>query len=330
MYFGSCFELWSKKGINVKILVTGGAGFIGSHLAEKLYMDGHEVTVLDSLSDFLYPKSIKERHLQELINMGIRFEYADLASTSLIEILENQEVVINQAAIPGLVKSWSHFSEYAHSNVIGVGKLLEASVITGVQKFVQISTSSVYGINATGPEDSQKNPVSPYGVTKLSAELLAEAYKSNHNIDLTILRYFSVYGPRQRPDMAYFKFIDAIIEGKPISIYGDGLQNRTNTFVSDVVDATAACLKIAECPEEKIFNIAGGKSHNLLEVVKKLELILGKEARLQFMPAKKGDQRSTVGVIEKAEKYLNWKPTIELDLGLEKQVQWQMSLRSNF
>jgi nucleoside-diphosphate-sugar epimerase len=309
----------------MKILVTGGAGFIGSHLAEKLHMNGHEVTILDSLSDFLYPKTIKEHQVQALTTMGIRFEHADIATADMVKILDNHEVVINQAAIPGLVKSWSHFSEYVHSNVIGVGKLLEASAITGIQKFVQISTSSVYGLNATGPEDSHKNPVSPYGVSKLSAELLAQAYKQNYDLDLTILRYFSVYGPRQRPDMAYHKFIDAIIQGKIISIYGDGLQNRTNTYVSDAIDATVASLEITECSEEKIFNIAGGESQNLLQVISLLEAMIGKKASLQFLPAKKGDQRSTVGVTKRAEEYLKWKPTTHLVSGLEKQVEWQMN-----
>jgi nucleoside-diphosphate-sugar epimerase len=257
--------------------------------------------------------------------MGIRFEHADIATADMVKILDNHEVVINQAAIPGLVKSWSHFSEYVHSNVIGVGKLLEASAITGIQKFVQISTSSVYGLNATGPEDSHKNPVSPYGVSKLSAELLAQAYKQNYDLDLTILRYFSVYGPRQRPDMAYHKFIDAIIQGKIISIYGDGLQNRTNTYVSDAIDATVASLEITECSEEKIFNIAGGESQNLLQVISLLEAMIGKKASLQFLPAKKGDQRSTVGVTKRAEEYLKWKPTTHLVSGLEKQVEWQMN-----
>jgi nucleoside-diphosphate-sugar epimerase len=307
----------------MKILVTGGAGFIGSHLAERLFSEGHDVTILDSLSDFLYPKEVKMSNIHDLTSNGVRFKHLDLATSDLSEVLHNQQVVINQAAIPGLEKSWSHLSNYVDSNLIGLGRLLDASVEAGVERFIQISTSSVYGRDATGPEESQKNPVSPYGVTKLSAEALAKAYEVNFGLQLTILRYFSVYGPRQRPDMAYYKFINAIINDEILYVYGDGHQSRSNTFVSDVVTATLASINLVECPVSRVFNVAGTQNYELLEVISILESIIGKKARLKYLPTRNGDQKKTSGVTDKAHKYLNWRPEIDLESGLERQIDWQ-------
>jgi UDP-glucuronate 4-epimerase len=311
----------------MKILVTGGAGFIGSHLAETLAIRGHEVTVLDSLSDFLYPSSVKKRNLQTLQSIGIRFVHADLITSNLEKVLENQQVVINQAALPGLVKSWVNLNEYTNSNLIGLGRLLDQSVKSEVEKFIQISTSSVYGKDAVGGEDSIKQPFSPYGVTKLAAENLCKAYEANFGIDLTILRYYSVYGPRQRPDMAYFKFIHNILNQEKISIFGDGSQVRTNTYIEDVIEATIAAISLESCPEEKIFNISGTQKNSLLEVIGMIENILGTKAHIDFHPKQIGDQETTIGVISRATKYLNWNPKTEIIIGLEKQILWQRNMK---
>jgi UDP-glucuronate 4-epimerase len=308
----------------MKILVTGGAGFIGSHLAEQLAQDGHEVTVLDSLSDFLYPKSVKEQNIKEVTSHGIRFIPADLVSDDLLPIVKDQQIVINQAAVPGLEKSWTHLDQYARSNIVGLGRLLEASVKAHIERFIQVSTSSVYGKDAVGIEDSPKNPFSPYGVTKLSAENLVKAYEANFSLNSTILRYFSVYGPRQRPDMAFHKFIDAIQGNKAITIFGDGHQSRSNTYVGDIVAATIKSLRLNNCPEEKVFNIAGSENWKLIQVIEKIENILGKKASIRYEPNKHGDQQITRGDTTKAKKFLSWEAQTSLDEGLAKQVQWQL------
>jgi len=307
----------------MKILVTGGAGFIGSHLAEKLHDDGHRVTVIDSLSNFLYPKEIKEQNAQLLISKGVNFIHTDLSKSNIELFVKDQDAVVNQAAIPGLAKSWSNIDVYIESNVIGLAKLLDACIKFKTPKFIQISTSSVYGFSATGNENSPKSPASPYGVTKLAAENLAKAYEMNFGLNLTILRYFSVYGPRQRPDMAFARFIDAVLNDRKITIFGDGSQSRTNTFVSDVVEATISALHLDRCPEEKIFNISGCESSSIQEIVKRIEKIVGKSASIDYLPRVFGDQNQTMGDIDKAKKYLNWEPKTKINEGLEAQVDWQ-------
>lgn len=312
----------------MKILVTGGAGFIGSHLAEKLTWDGHEVTVLDALSDFLYPRNLKEQNIKEITSHGIRFIQADMAKDNLLPAVEGQQIIINQAAIPGLVKSWTHLDQYVQSNIVGLGRLLEAALRSSIEKFIQISTSSVYGRDAVGNEDSLKTPYSPYGVTKLSAENLVKAYEANFNLDVTILRYFSVYGPRQRPDMAYHKFINAIRRNETITIFGDGHQSRSNTYVGDVVNATIASLYLDDCPGGKVFNIAGSESWELLQVIEKIEDILGKKAIIRFEPTRYGDQQITRGETTKAQKFLKWNAETNINEGLEKQIEWHLKSNS--
>ena len=307
----------------MKVLVTGGAGFIGSHLAEKLAYLGYEVMVIDNLSDFLYPTENKLENIAGFNELGIKFRKLDLVVDPIDEIVSNCDVIVNQAAIPGLIKSWSHLDEYSRANIVGLGKILESAKKYKIKRFIQISTSSVYGKSATGGEDSNKNPFSPYGVTKLAAENLARAYESNHELPVTILRYFSVYGPRQRPDMAYHKFIRAMLNEECIEIYGDGLQTRTNTFVSDIVDATISCTS-TNLVDGETLNLSGTRSINLLEVIRILENVIGKKAKLKFMPPRDGDQRETRGEFTKASKLINFNPKIDFESGLAMQVEWQV------
>jgi nucleoside-diphosphate-sugar epimerase len=308
----------------MKILVTGGAGFIGSHLAEKLCRDGHEVTVLDSLSDFLYPRELKIKNITEFNSLGIKFHHVDMAHDNIDQIVEGHDVVINQAAIPGLVKSWSHLDEYSRSNIVGLGKILEAAKKYQVKRFIQISTSSVYGKTATGSEDSSKNPFSPYGVTKLAAENLARAYESNYELPVVILRYFSVYGPRQRPDMAYNKFISKISQGNTLEVYGDGSQTRTNTYVSDIVNATATCIDLKLLIDGLDFNVSGREKVSLLQVIEILENGIGKKAKLSFEKRREGDQVATEGNFSKANKLLGYSPLVNIERGLLNQIEWQL------
>jgi len=306
----------------MRILVTGGAGFIGSHLAESLAHRGHEVVVIDNLSNFLYPTERKLENITGFDDLGIKFKKLDLVTDPIDEIVANCDVIVNQAAIPGLVKSWSSLDEYSRANIVGLGKILEVAKKYEIKRFIQISTSSVYGKSATGGEDSSKKPFSPYGVTKLAAENLARAYESNYGLPVTILRYFSVYGPRQRPDMAYHKFIRAMLKEEFIEIYGDGLQTRTNTFVSDIVEATAACTS-TNLVDGKTLNLSGTRSINLLDVIRILENLIGKKAKTRFMPPKDGDQQETRGEFSKASELINFNPKIDFELGLSMQVEWQ-------
>jgi UDP-glucuronate 4-epimerase len=306
----------------VKILVTGGAGFIGSHLAEKLSLSGNEVTVIDSISNFLYGSEEKLENTAMFDELGIKFYKRDLVKEEIDDLVENQDVVINEAAIPGLVKSWEYINEYMASNVIAVGRLLESCKKNRVGKVIQVSTSSVYGKSALGDESSRVEPYSPYGVSKLASENLCHAYSKNFQIPIVILRYFSVYGPRQRPDMAYNRFIRAILNDECIEIYGDGLQSRTNTFVSDIVDATISCT-LTDLVDGETLNISGARSINLLEVIRILEEIIGKKAQIKFLPAKNGDQRETRGDFTKASRLIDFKPKIDFELGLLRQVEWQ-------
>jgi UDP-glucuronate 4-epimerase len=308
----------------MKVLVTGGAGFIGSHLAENLALLGHEVIVIDNLSNFLYPSEKKLENTAAFDDLGIKFKRIDLVTDPIDEIVASCEVIVNQAAIPGLVKSWSHLHEYTQSNVIGLGKILESARKHGVKRFIQISTSSVYGETANGAEDSPKNPYSPYGVTKYAAEKLARAYEANYNLPVTILRYFSVYGPRQRPDMAYNKFISKILSGETLEVFGDGSQTRTNTYVQDIVEATTAATNLNLPINGLDFNISGNEKIGLLEVIKILEDGIGKKAKINFLEKRDGDQQSTEGNFNKAKDLLGYQPLVGIREGLARQIDWQI------
>ncbi len=307
----------------MRVLVTGGAGFIGSHLAETLSLHGHQVTVLDSLSSFLYSSRRKEENISGFNRMGIKFHHLNLLSDPLEEIVINQDVVINEAAIPGLEKSWSHLDVYLGSNVIGLGRLLEAAKNVGqLSKFIQISTSSVYGKVATGSEDSVLEPFSPYGVSKLAAENLVRSYGYNFGMPHTILRYFSVYGPRQRPDMAYQKFISAISRGEPIVVYGDGSQSRTNTFVSDIVDGTIAAMHAESKSNGRIYNLSGSEMVTLIEAITEIEYQLKKKAMIKFGNTRAGDQKITSGDFSQANKDFSYSPKKDFKSGIFEQIGW--------
>ena len=309
----------------MKILVTGGAGFIGSHLAETLNDFGHNVVAIDSLSSFLYPDKVKIRNIEKFQSNGIEFHKVDLCRDNLEQLVKSSEIIINLAAIPGLVKSWEFFDKYIESNLLAVSKLLESCKNSNVQKFVQISTSSVYGRMATGNENSILNPFSPYGVSKLAAENLVNTYSANFNIPTTILRYFSVYGPRQRPDMAYQKIIKSILSGESIEIYGDGEQSRTNTFVSDIVKGTIEAVEAGNKTDGKTYNLAGRESMTLIQAILIIEKILGKKAKLISLPARDGDQIHTMGDISAAIKDYKYNPTTDFISGIEKQIKWNLN-----
>ena len=305
----------------MRCLVTGAAGFIGSHLSERLVAEGHEVVGLDSFNPY-YADEIKRRNLAGLL-AGPRFSLAetDLRSADLGPQLDGVEVVFHEAAMAGLPRSWTDFEEYMTCNVLGTQRLLEAARLAGVQRFVHASTSSIYGRNALGDEDSQPRPISPYGATKLCAERLALAYQESFGLDAVVVRYFSVYGPRQRPDMAYNIFIDRILRGQPITVFGDGSQSRSNTYIADAVEATLLAWRRGE--SGGVYNVGGGEARDLNWVIATIERLTGRSATIDRQPPRAGDQLHTKADIRRAQQTLGYQPTTPLAEGLARQVEWQ-------
>jgi nucleoside-diphosphate-sugar epimerase len=307
----------------MKCLVTGSAGFIGSHLCERLTRDGHTVVGIDAFIPY-YPRPIKEANLLTLRNQRAYTHHAlDLRFDPLEAALDGVEAVFHLAAMAGLVKSWTDFDLYQSCNLAATHRLLEAVRRTpSVKRFLYASTSSVYGRYSTGDETMPTRPISPYGVTKLAAENLCRSYE-DFGLPAVVLRYFSVYGPRQRPDMGYHRFIAALLDNQPITVYGDGQQTRGNTYIDDCVEATVAALR---APIGETYNLGGGETASVWDILDKLEAILGRRALLRREPARPGDQRSTVADTSKLQRHLGWQAKITLDQGLARQVAWQKQL----
>lgn len=305
----------------MKCLVTGAAGFIGSHLCERLVAEGHEVVGVDAFVPY-YPRSIKEANIQTLRNERLfTFYCRDLRNDPLEDLVRDVEVVFHLAAMPGLAQSWMDFDGYWTCNVLATQRLLEASRnCPTLQRFIHASTSSVYGKFASGDESLPLKPISPYGVTKLAAEHLCRSYAEAFGLPLVVLRYFSVYGPRQRPDMAYHRFIRSLLRNEPITVYGDGFQVRGNTYVADCVEATVAAMKAI--PGET-FNVGGGETATVWDILRKLETISGRRAILRQEPPRPGDQRYTFADTSHLHRHLGWQPKTSLDEGLGRQFEWQ-------
>jgi len=307
-------------------LVTGAAGFIGSHLCEQLLARGHRVIGVDSFIPY-YPRKIKECNLTVLHETpGFTFHEVDLRHDELLPLLENVEVVFHLAAMAGLMRSWSDFNLYMSCNIEVTQRLLEAARLTEIKHFIHGSTSSVYGRFAMGDEESPLEPASPYGVTKLGAEHLCQAYAENFGLPLTILRFFSVYGPRQRPDMAYYIFIRALLHDEPIIIFGDGEQSRSNTFIADCVQGILLAFEKREHSIDEIFNLGGGEVVTINRVLNILAGLTGKSPQVTFAQARPGDQRHTAANIAKAQRVLGFTPTTPVTAGLQAQVEWQRAL----
>lgn len=308
-----------------KVLITGCAGFIGSNLVDRLLEHGYKVTGIDCFSDY-YPEEIKK---ENILNAS-RNRNFKLIEEDILNMNEYPEVdcVFHQAAQAGVRASWGiSFEIYTRNNIEATQKLLEFYKNREIKKFVYASSSSVYG-DAELPmrEDLLLKPVSPYGVTKLAGENLCYIYWKNYNIPTVSLRYFTVYGPRQRPDMAIYKFVKAILNNEKIPIFGDGTQTRDFTFVDDVVEANILATESNITGE--IFNIGGSSKISVGELIKKIEEILGKKAIIENIEKQKGDVKDTVADISKAEKILKWKPKIGINKGLEKYLKWY--LRSGY
>ena len=304
----------------MKVLVTGAAGFIGSHVCERLLADGNEVIGVDSLTEY-YPRARKEQNIRAaLASDSFRFVEIDLRTADLAPVLAGVECVVHEAAMPGLPMSWSDIDGYASCNVVATARVLDASVKAGVRRFVHASTSSVYGRNAVGDETMPRVPVSPYGITKLAAEHLAMAYMGAHGLPVVILRYFSVFGPRQRPDMAYHIFIERMRRGEPITVFGDGSQTRSNTFIADCVNGTV--LALADGEPGEAYNLGGAAAVSLREVIDIIGAKLGVEPTIAFAPRRLGDQTDTAADFQKAERAFGYQPTTDINDGLAAQVAW--------
>jgi nucleoside-diphosphate-sugar epimerase len=302
----------------IKVTVTGACGFIGSHLTRKLIEKGYFVVGLDCLDDNLYSRSVKESRLKSLKQLN-NFDYFNLniAKDELDSSIKDSKFVFNLAAIPGQVLSWTLFDQYVESNILGTKRVIDCCVRNNVVKIIHASTSSVYGKFAVGNELQDTKPISPYGITKLAAENLLFALTNNNDLDFTILRYFSVYGPGQRPDMAIQKFLTAIKMGQEIDITGDGTQKRDISYVEDVVDATISALSLTEI--KQIFNISGGKQFTLNQIIDECFKVSGRKSKVNYVDRPIGDQEETFGDISKAREKLGFNPIFDIGTGLSNQ-----------
>jgi nucleoside-diphosphate-sugar epimerase len=307
----------------VKALVTGAAGFIGSTLAEHLLAAGADVVGLDGFTDY-YPRAAKERNLTALRTLaGFRFVEARIQDADLGALLHDRTHVFHLAAQPGVRKSWGReFDVYTGNNVEATQILLEAAAPLALERFVYASSSSVYGDRVPIPmtEDALPQPVSPYGVTKLAAEQLCYLYHVNYGVPAVSLRYFTVYGPRQRPDMAFHKFLSAVVQREPFHLYGDGEQTRDFTFVADAVAATAAAA-VRGVPG-RVYNVGGGSRVSMNEVVALVGRVSGCQPAVTVDPAQKGDMRHTYADTTAARRDLGFAPRTTLEDGLRAEYDW--------
>lgn len=317
----------------MRAVVTGVAGFIGSHLAERLVREGHEVLGIDSFTPY-YEAETKRGNLSWLLGAP-RFELveADLRVRDPRAFLVGADAVFHEAAQPGVRLSWSEeFALYDEHNVLVTQRLLDAAKDVRSPRFVFASSSSVYGNAAQYPtrEDDLPRPHSPYGVTKLAAEHLCNLYAENWGLPTVSLRYFTVYGPRQRPDMAIHRVIQSALTGTPFTMYGRGDQVRDFTFVSDVVAANIAAAE-ADTPPGTVMNIAGGSSVTLREVIDMVGECLGADVPTTRLPEQPGDVERTGGAIDLASRLVGWAPQVALSIGLRQQLEWhnERHLRSS-
>jgi UDP-glucuronate 4-epimerase len=331
-----CFDKWlvfewiAKRvsallTLGMNFLVTGGAGFIGSHVCERLLQSGHDVWAFDDLNDF-YDVSIKRRNLEALRRKGFAFIHGDLTNPkTLNEAFEGRrfDQVIHLAARAGVRPSLLEPALYQRVNVEGTVNLLEVARERGVKKITIASSSSVYGVNAKVPfseSDPIFSAISPYAASKLACEALGHVYHHVYGMDIVMLRFFTVYGPRQRPDLAIHKFAQLITADKPIPVYGDGTTARDYTFINDTVDGI-----ISVTQKElgfQIFNLGEAETVSLLRLIGLLEKALGKKARIDRKPIQPGDVPITCANIDKARKILGYQPRIKIEEGIPLFVKW--------
>jgi UDP-glucuronate 4-epimerase len=311
----------------MRYVVTGSAGFIGRHVCSALLDDGHEVVGVDAFTDY-YDASIKRANAEWL---GRRDRYRgvelDLVTGAVDELIDGADAVVHLAGQPGVRLSWADgFQRYVERNITASQRVLEATHRTAVPRLVLASSSSVYGNAPVYPttEDSPTRPFSPYGVTKLAMEHLAGAYVDNWRLPVVTLRYFTVYGPAQRPDMGMHRFIAHAASGDPIPLYGDGNQVRDFTYVSDVARATIAAAT-ADLAPGTLLNVAGGSSSTVNDVLRLVSECVGRRIVVCRLPEQPGDVRATGGTIDRARRLLGWAPETPLAEGVKRQVVHQLA-----
>ena len=315
----------------MNFLVTGGAGFIGSHVCEQLLQDGHAVWSFDDLNSF-YPPELKRRNLRDIQSLAKPFEFiqGDLADRSAVNELflgAKFDQIIHLAARAGVRPSLEEPALYQRVNVEGTVNILEAARLHGVKKLIIASSSSVYGVNSKVPfaeSDPIFSAISPYAASKLACEALGHVYHHVYGLDVVMLRFFTVYGPRQRPDLAIRKFATLIEAGKPIPVFGDGSTARDYTYITDILAGIIACTK-REFGFE-IFNLGESETVKLSRLIELLETALGKKAILDQKPPQSGDVPLTCADISKAREKLGYNPTVKIDRGIPLFVNW---LRQN-
>ena len=303
-----------------RYLVTGCAGFLGSHLVDALLDRGDDVVGVDAFTDY-YPRSAKEANLARAFsNERFVFAHVDLAEEALAPLVQDVDGVFHLAAQPGVRGSWGEsFSVYVRDNILATQRLFEASASVGV-RVVMASTSSVYGNAETYPtsEDARPRPISPYGVTKLACEHLAGSYAECFGLESVALRYFTVYGPRQRPDMAFSRIVSALLDKRPFRLLGAGDQSRDFTFVSDAVSATLAAMGAA--PGARVYNVGGGSETTLRNAIALCERLSGLRLQVRGEPAALGDVRRTSADTSRIRSELGWSPRTSLEEGLAAQL----------
>ena len=312
----------------MKVLVTGGAGFIGSHLVERLLAEGHRVVCLDNFDGF-YDPALKRRNLAQAIqNPGFKLVEGDLRDEKLLgQILDKEKMdcVAHLAARAGVRPSVQNPALYADVNIRGTVCLLEACRQHGVRRFIFASSSSVYGNSSRVPfseDDPVNRPISPYAATKKAGELLCHAYHHLYGMDIACLRYFTVYGPRQRPEMAIHHFTRSILEGRKISLFGDGSSRRDYTYIEDIIEGT-----LGACSREngfQIYNLGESQTISLSELIREIEGQAGKKAILEYLPEQPGDVQQTYADIRKARELLGYNPQTKVREGLARFVQWYL------
>jgi nucleoside-diphosphate-sugar epimerase len=312
----------------MRYLVTGCAGFIGSTLTDSLLADGHEVVGVDCFTDYYDPARKRDNLARALDHEPFRLLDLDLAHADLHDACAGIDGVFHQAAQAGVRASWgAEFATYTDCNVLATQRLLETLKQRdgGPVPVVYASSSSVYGNAESRPtrEDALPAPISPYGVTKLAAEHLVDTYRHEFDVPGTSLRYFTVYGPRQRPDMAFHKFVRAALAGEPIGVYGDGHQSRDFTFVDDIVAANRAAMDRMLAGERGgTYNLGGGSTVTVREVVDMLGEILGRDVAATYGDTQPGDVRHTSADTSRARDALGFAPSVDLRTGLERELQW--------
>lgn len=307
----------------MRIIITGVAGFIGSTTAQHFLQRGHSVIGIDSFTTY-YDRARKEQNLHTaLTSKHFTFHKLDVARDLLDPVFAEADAVVHLAGQPGVRRSWMEFDNYLEANVKGTREVLDAALRHGIERVVYASSSSVYGDASTYPtnEDHPTCPLSPYAVTKLAGEQLCTLYASERNLNTVSLRYFTVYGPRQRPDMLTHRLVEAAHCGSSVTVFGDGHQVRDFTFVDDIARANVLAAT-ADVRPGSVFNISGGSSASVREVVRGTERATGAHINLEYGNAATGDVRETGGDCSKARRELDWEPTVSLTQGLRNHVDW--------